>query len=112
LCIKCIFSQNYILRLRLMFVGLFMDRLFARRYAWSMALAACVLGFLVLQFKPSHTPRDRAMVEEVQTHLHFLESNVSATLLDRNFFRSLIEVMHGQGSITNDLIDKMRVLSG
>lgn len=94
-----------------MFIGLFTGRLFTRRITWSMALAACVLGFLVLQFRPSHTPRDRAMVEDVQNHLYNLETSVSATLLDRNFFRSLIEVMNGQTEVTNDLIEKMRVLA-
>ncbi|HLF62442.1 MAG TPA: ATP-binding protein [Saprospiraceae bacterium] len=85
--------------------------LLSRRTAWIIALSACVLGILILQLRPAHTPRDKAMVEDVQTYLRAQESSVSATLLDRSFFRSLIEVTNGQATVTNALIDKMRLLA-
>lgn len=83
----------------------------SRRAAWIASLIACILGILVLQVRPTHTPRDKAMVEDVQAYLRAQESSVSATLLDRSFFRSLIEVTNGQATVTNALIDKMRLLS-
>ena len=94
-----------------MFIGLFGGQRITRQTMWTMALAACVFGILVLQFRPSHTPRDKAIVEDVQAYLYNQETSVSATLLDRNFFKSLIEVMQGRGVVTNDLIDKMRILA-
>lgn len=93
-----------------MFVGLLAGVRLSRRSLWLIAFATCIAGILAVLLRPEHTPRDKALVQDMQAYLHAQESSVSATLLDRNFFRALIEIMDGKGTVTNALIDKMRML--
>ena len=55
--------------------------------------------------------REKSTVESVQQHLNALESNVSSALLDRNFFKSLLDVVHEKADVTNDVIAKMKSLA-
>ncbi len=83
----------------------------SRQQAWGLALVICILGIGILQYQPAFSPHDKALVQAIQGHIHHQEANVSSALLDRHFFRELLEVINGRQVVTNELIEKMRNLA-
>ena len=55
--------------------------------------------------------RERSIAHSVQQSLNTLEAGVSASLLDRQFFKNLLDVVQGKARVTNAVIEKMQALA-
>jgi len=52
-------------------------------------------------------PKEKNTAQEVKYELNKLESAVSSTLLDRRFFKNMLDVVQSNAPVTNDIIQKM-----
>lgn len=77
----------------------------------TVALVLCAAGVFLIPHSSLLDQREKYVVEEIQRHLLTLESNVSSTLLDRQFFKDLLDVIQGKGAVTNEVIQKMKSLA-
>lgn len=55
--------------------------------------------------------KERNVVSRIQQDLEALESAVSSSLLDRQYFKDLIDVILGKAPVSNEIIDKMNAFS-
>ena len=55
--------------------------------------------------------KEKSIISSIQQDLNVLESSVSSSLLDRQYFKDLIDVIHGRAPVTNEIVDKMTSFS-
>ena len=78
----------------------------------SIGLAIGIACAFIIPRSASYFSQDRSTAQQLQDDLSRHETAVSSTLLDRQFFQNLLDVIQNQAPVTNDIVDKMNAYAG
>jgi len=77
----------------------------------SIGLVISLAAALIIPNSSILIPKERSIAQEVKQELNTLETAVSSTLLDRQFFKNMLDVVQDNVPVTNDIIEKMSAYS-
>jgi len=77
----------------------------------SIGLVLSLAAALIIPNSSVLIPKEKKIALEVRKDLNALETAVSSTLLDRRFFKNMLDVVQNNVPVTNDIIEKMNAYS-
>ena len=80
---------------------------FSKFQLLSIFLALGVCATLLVPHSSFLIQKEKNIVSKIQQDLYLQESSVSSSLLDRQYFKDLIDVVLGRTPVSNEIIDKM-----
>ena len=85
--------------------------IFSKLNILTLLLAVSVCVTLLVPNSSWLLQKEKNIVSRIQEELYVQESAVSSSLLDRQYFKDLIDVVEGNSPVTNEIIDKMASFS-
>jgi signal transduction histidine kinase len=77
----------------------------------SIGLVISLAAALIIPNSSILIPKEKSIAQNVKNELNTLETAVSSTLLDRQFFKNMLDVVQNNAPVTNDIVEKMNAYS-